>query len=175
MRLQLQELHTVAHSGQPSPLVLRPLSSPRCTSGRHKADAWAMRDRVLFVDSGVRNTLARTESPMGAEIVPAANSHDSTAEYSAVIYLSGIDAKQLDDAERCCRDYADRFGWRVLESIHDTSPGQLLAKAIGLGPQIILTGTLDMIAPDQGSRDDLMTFLERAECIVHPVSTPGPS
>jgi hypothetical protein len=112
---------------------------------------------------------------MGAEIVPAANSRDSKAEYSAVIYLSGIHGKQLDDAERCCRHYANRFGWRVLESIHDTSPGQLLAKAIGLRPQIILTGTLEMIAPDQGTRDDLMMSLERAECIVHPVTTPGRS
>ena len=107
--------------------------------------------------------------------MPAADTHDNTAEYSAVIYLFGMDGKQLDDAERCCRDYASRFGWHVLESIHDTSPGQLLAKAIGLRPQIILTGTLDMISPDQDTRDDLMMSLERAECIIHPVSTPGRS
>jgi hypothetical protein len=104
-------------------------------------------------------------------IVPAANSHDSAREYSAVIYLSGMDTKQLDDAERCCRDYANRFRWRVLESIHDTSPGQLLAKAIGLKPQIILTSTLDMISPDPHTRDDLMMTMERAECIIHPVNT----
>ena len=105
--------------------------------------------------------------------MPAPNSHDSKTEYSAVIYLSGMDRKQLDDTERFCRDYANRFGWRVLESIHDTSPGQQLAKAVGLGPQIILTGTLDMISPDQDTRDGLMMSLERAECIVHPVVTRG--
>ena len=82
-----------------------------------------------------------------------------------------MDTKQLDDAERRCRDYANRFGWRVLESIHDTSPGQLLPKAIGLKPQIILTSTLDMISPDQDTRDDLMMTMERAECIIHPVNT----
>jgi hypothetical protein len=116
--------------------------------------------------------LTRTEFLDRSEIVPAANIHDSaTAEYSAVIYLSGIDTKQLDDAERCCRDYANRFGWRVLESIHDTSPGQLLARAISLNPQIILTSTLDMISPDPDTRDDLMMTMERAEYIIHPVNT----
>jgi hypothetical protein len=93
-------------------------------------------------------------------------------EYSAVIYLSGIDGKQLDDTERCCRAYASRFGWHVLESIRDTSRGQLLAKAASLGAQIILTGSLDMISPDPDTRDDLMMALERAECIVHPLNTP---
>jgi hypothetical protein len=117
------------------------------------------------------NTLARTEPPRGAENVPAANSHNSASEYAAVIYLSGMDTKQLDHAERRCRDYANRFGWRVLESIHDTSPGQLLAKAISLNPQIILTSTLDMISPDPDTRDDLMMTMERAECIIHPVNT----
>jgi hypothetical protein len=115
--------------------------------------------------------LARTELLDRSEIVPAANSHDSAREYSAVIYPSGMDTKQLDDAERRCRDYANRFGWRVLESIHDTSPGQLLPKAIGLKPQIILTSTLDMISPNQDTRDDLMMTMERAECIIHPVTT----
>jgi hypothetical protein len=104
--------------------------------------------------------------------VPATDTRDRRAEYSAVIYLSGIDDKQLDDAEQCCRDYASRFGWQVLESIRATSPGQQLTKAASLGAQIILTGSLDMISPDQGTRDDLMTALERAECIIHPLNPP---
>jgi hypothetical protein len=104
----------------------------------------------------------------------AADHHARKAEYSAVIYLCGTDGKQLDDAERRCRDYADRFGWHVLESIHDTSPGQQLAKAASHGAQIILTGTLDMISPDQTTRDDLMMALERTECIIHPVGAPRP-
>jgi hypothetical protein len=94
------------------------------------------------------------------------------ADYSAVIYLRGPDEKQLDTAERRCREYAGRFGWHVLESIHDTSTGQLLTQAASLGAQIILTDTLDMISPDQDTRDDLMMFLKRAECIVHPLTTP---
>jgi hypothetical protein len=102
--------------------------------------------------------------------VPAADTRNSTAEYSAVIYLSGTDDKQLDHAERCCRAYASRFGWPVLESIRDTSPGQLLTQAASHGAHIILTGSLDMISPDQNTRDDLMMALERAECIVHPLN-----
>ena len=102
--------------------------------------------------------------------------HDSGAECSAVIYLCGNDQKQLDDAERRCREYADRFGWPILESIRDngtnTNADQLLAKASQLRAHIILTDTLDMISPDQDTRDDLMMFLERAECIVHPVTMP---
>jgi hypothetical protein len=62
----------------------------------------------------------------------AAGSQSRKAEYGAVIYLRGIEQKQLDDAERRCREYAGRFGWPVLESIRDTSasatPGQLIAK-----------------------------------------------
>jgi hypothetical protein len=160
-------------AGSP-PLILRPPAWPEAARAAViSADAWAMHVRVPLRAAATRNTLARTDPPMGAEIVPAANSHDSKTEYSAVIYLSGMDRKQLDDTERCCRDYANRFGWRVLESIQDTSPGQLLAKAIGLRPQIILTGTLDMISPDQSTRNDLMMSLERAQCIIHPVTTPG--
>jgi hypothetical protein len=149
------------------PAKAQPGSRHNC---RHQDDAW--RRRIANTDE--RNTLARTEIPIRArKTVPAANSHNSKTEYSAVIYLSGADQKQLGDAERCCRAYASRFGWRVLESIHDNSPGQLLPKAMDLGPHIILTGTLDMISPDQKTRDDLMMFLERAECIVHPISTPS--
>jgi hypothetical protein len=109
---------------------------------------------------------------MRAIIVPATDTRDNSVEYSAVIYLSGIDDKQLDDTERCCRAYASRFGWQVLESIRDTSPGQLLLQAASRGAQIILTGSLDMISPNQDTRDDLIMALERAECIVHPLNTP---
>ena len=54
-----------------------------------------------------------------------------------------MEEKQLDDAERRCREYAGRFGWHVLESIRDNAaiatPAQLLAKVSGLGAQIVLT------------------------------------
>jgi hypothetical protein len=60
------------------------------------------------------------------------------------------------------------------------SPGHLLTIASRLGAQIILTDTLDMIASDQDTRDDMMTATERAEYIIQPVNTPpaahdGPS
>lgn len=104
--------------------------------------------------------------------MPAPDTHDTTAGYSAVIYLSGTDEKQLDLTEQYCRDYASRFGWQVLESIRAIGPGDLLAKAASLGAQIILTGSLDMISADQDTRDELMMALERAECIIHPLNTP---
>jgi hypothetical protein len=107
--------------------------------------------------------------------VPEAFTRDSMTKYSAMIYLSGTDGQQLDDAERCCRDYAGRFGWNVMGSIRDSSPGQLITKAADRGAQIILTGSLDMISPDQHTRDNLIMTLERAGCIVHPLSTPGRS
>jgi hypothetical protein len=109
--------------------------------------------------------------------MPAAGSQSRKAKYGAVIYLRGIEQKQLDDAERRCREYAGRFGWPVLESIRDTSasatPGQLIAKVTQQGAQIILlTDTPDMIAPDHHTRHDLIMAIEGAGCIVHPISTP---
>jgi DNA invertase Pin-like site-specific DNA recombinase len=99
------------------------------------------------------------------------------AEYRAIIYLRGTQDEQLNRAEQRCRNYAGRFGWHVLESIRDhgdhTSLSQLLPRISRLETQIILTDTLDMISPDQGTRDDLMMLIERSECIVHPVTTPA--
>lgn len=105
--------------------------------------------------------------------MPAAGRPDIKNEYRAVIYLRKTGNLDLDDAERRCREYAGRFGWPVVESIHDkgvnVSPGYLLTIARQVGAELILTDTLDMIAPEQGSRDCLMMEIERAECIVHPV------
>jgi len=109
--------------------------------------------------------------------MPAADAPPIKNEYPAVIYLRKTENTNLDDAERRCREYAHRFGWPVVESIHDNraniSPSYLRNIASQLGAQIILTDTRDMIAPDQDTRDDLMMAIERAECILHPVSTPG--
>jgi hypothetical protein len=109
--------------------------------------------------------------------MPAAAEEAAAADYRAVIYLCATEENQLDDAERRCREYAGRFGWHVLESIrdHGGSAGldQLLSKVSGLGVQIIVTDTLDMISPDQGTRDNLMMAIERSQCIVHPVSAPS--
>jgi hypothetical protein len=107
--------------------------------------------------------------------MPMASRQAATAEHRAVIYLRGDDGQQLDAAEQRCCDYADRFGWRVLKVIRDSSvntdPGQLLGKIGKLDAQIILTDTLNMLSPDQDARDDLMMILERSECIVHPVTS----
>jgi hypothetical protein len=98
------------------------------------------------------------------------------AEYGVVIYLRGGQDMQLDDAERRCREYASRFGWRVLESIRDdaasATSGQLVAKLSRPGAAIVLTDTLDMISSDQAMRDDLILTIERTGRIVHPVTTP---
>jgi hypothetical protein len=108
--------------------------------------------------------------------MPATGRKATTAEYRAVIYLCGTQEKHLDDAERRCREYADRFHWHILESIRDhgdrASLGRFLPKISGLGAQIIVTDTLDMISPDQDARDSLMMEIERSQCIVHPVSAP---
>jgi hypothetical protein len=100
-----------------------------------------------------------------------------TTEYRAVIYLCGTEGKALDDAERRCRDYAARFGWRVLGSLRGSAPPAsarfLLSEAQALGAQIIMTDTLDMISPDQAARDQLLTDLERAQCILQPVTPPA--
>jgi hypothetical protein len=112
------------------------------------------------------------------KVMTTASGQPRKAEYGAVIYLHGIDQKQLDDAERRCREYASRFGWPVLESIRGTSasatPGQLIAKVTQRGAQIILlTDTPDMLAPDHHTRHDLIMAVEGAGCIVHPISTPS--
>jgi len=109
--------------------------------------------------------------------MPAAGSQSRKVEYGAVIYLRGIEQKQLDDAERRCREYAGRFGWHVLESIRDispcTTPGQILARVRRPGAQILLTDTPDMIAPGQPAQRDLTMALEGAGYIVHPITTPA--
>lgn len=104
-----------------------------------------------------------------------ANDHTRKGRYTAVIYLCGIDSKELDDAEQRCRDYAGRFGWHVLKTIRDTRPGRLLARLAGRGSHIILTGSPDMISSDQNARDRLVMALEKAGYLVHPLSTPGRS
>jgi len=109
--------------------------------------------------------------------MPAAGASAIKNEYPAVIYLRKTENTNLDDAERRCREYARRFGWPIVESIHDKgadiSPSRLLTIASQLGAQIILTDTLDMIAPDEDTRDEVMMAMERAEYIIHPVNTPG--
>jgi hypothetical protein len=91
----------------------------------------------------------------------------------AVIYLRGTGRGQLDDAEKRCGEYAQRFGWQVLKSVRDANDGsglgQLLMQVNELRIQIIITGSLDMISPDQSIRDDLMATIERSQCIVQPV------
>jgi hypothetical protein len=97
--------------------------------------------------------------------------------YHAVIYLRGTQDRQLDDAERRCREYASRFGWHVLESIRDNcpsaTPGQILARVCRPGAQILLTDTPDMISPDQPTQRDLIMAIEGTGYIVHPISTPS--
>ena len=109
--------------------------------------------------------------------MPHADAPAVKTKYHAVIYLRGTAEEQLDDAERRCRDYAARFGWQVLESIRDTgartTPSQILARVCRPGAQILLTDTPDMIAPDQPTRDDLITAIEGTGYIVHPVTTPS--
>jgi hypothetical protein len=109
--------------------------------------------------------------------MPDAGAQAVKTKYQAVIYLRGTEGKQLDDAERRCRDYASRFGWHVLESIRDngpgTTPGQILAKVCRPGAQILLTDTPDMISPDQPTQRDLIMAIEGTGYIVHPISTPS--
>jgi hypothetical protein len=106
--------------------------------------------------------------------MPHAGAPAVTTTYHAVIYLRGTEEEQLDAAERRCRDYAARFGWQVLEVIRDTAacttPSQILARVWQPGAQILLTDTPDMIAPDQGTRDDLIMTIEGTGYIVHPLS-----
>jgi hypothetical protein len=42
----------------------------------------------------------------------------------------------------------------------------------GWGSHIILTGSPDMISPDQNARDGLVMALEKAGYVVHHLSTP---
>lgn len=98
---------------------------------------------------------------------------DAAAQYRAVIYLSGANATQLDDAERRCREYAREFNWQVLKSVRDNGDRSNLLRLLSeldlLAVQIIVTGNLDMISPDQDTRDDVMAAIERSRCFVHPV------
>jgi DNA-binding XRE family transcriptional regulator len=97
------------------------------------------------------------------------------AKMRVVIYLSGEDDGKLDDAEKQCGEYADRFGWQILEVIrHKPEPAsalsQLVMKVSKLRAQIIVTDTLDMLSPDTGVRDGFMEAIERQQCIVHPIN-----
>lgn len=99
------------------------------------------------------------------------------AKMRVVIYLCGEDDGKLDDAEKQCGEYADRFGWQVLEVIRHRAEvpgvlGQLVMKVKRLRAQIIVTDTLDMLSPDPGVRDGFMEAIERQQCIVHPVNMP---
>lgn len=92
---------------------------------------------------------------------------EGTRTYRAVIYLSGHDRGQLDQAEQLCRAHADEFGWQVLRCVRDSNGSaltQLIAELSDL--DIVLTGTLDMIPQDHEAA------IERSQCIVHPVCTP---
>jgi len=97
-----------------------------------------------------------------------------TAE-RAVIYVRGDDDRLLRDAERECDEYAERFGWSVQESIYapssDTGLSALMSVILELDIGIVLTGSLDMISPDQETRDMPMMQIEKTGVIVHPVST----
>jgi hypothetical protein len=160
---------------------------------------------ILHRHPGTRHNSATSSVPTSARRLAAPNSKDPPAEYAiagkpnqkrgrampaagtpaiksdypAVIYLRNTGNTSLDDAEHRCREYAHRFGWPIVESIRDSganiSPDHLLTIASQLGAQVILTYTLDMIAPDQDARDDLMMTMERAEYILHPVNNPSRS
>lgn len=108
--------------------------------------------------------------------MPQAGAHALTPKYHAVIYLRGNQEKQLDDAERRCREYTSRFGWQILETIRDNgtsiTPGQIITKVCQPGAQILLADNSDMIAPDQHTRDDLIMTIEGAGYLVHPITSP---
>jgi len=99
------------------------------------------------------------------------------AELRSVIYLRGTDGGQLDAAEQRCGEYARKFGWQVMGSVRDSNDGaelrQLLTKVPELGIEIIITGSLDMISPEQSVRDELLATIERRQCIVQPVGMAG--
>lgn len=98
------------------------------------------------------------------------------AQARVVIYLRGTDEGQLDDTEKLCGEYAERFGWQVLAIIRHASASaslsQLVMKVSNLKAQIILTSSLDMISADQKALDNFMEAIERHQCIVHPIRTP---
>lgn len=98
------------------------------------------------------------------------------AKARVVIYLRDIDEGHLDDTEKQCGEYAERFGWQVLDVIRHVGPAtslsQLAMKANNMKAQIILTGSLDMISADQDALDNFMEAIERHQCIVHPIRTP---
>jgi DNA-binding XRE family transcriptional regulator len=99
------------------------------------------------------------------------------AKMRVVIYLRGEDEGKLDDAEKQCSDYADRFGWQVLEVIRhqaDAASGisRLVLRVSKLRAQIIVTDTLGMLSPEANARNDFMEAIERQQCIVHPINVP---
>jgi hypothetical protein len=97
----------------------------------------------------------------------------STAELRTVIYLCGTNGLLLDEAERRCIEYAQRFGWQVIGSVRDGSDRAGLRQIIGtmrsLRIDLITTDSLDMISDEQSVRDELMAVIERANCIVQPI------
>lgn len=104
------------------------------------------------------------------------HSEELDAKYRSVVYLSGPDDEQLNAAESECRAYAREFRWKVLKCTRDNGDRgglrRLIAELDDLNVHIIITYTLDMISPDQDTRDGLLAAIERSRCIVHPVSTP---
>jgi DNA-binding XRE family transcriptional regulator len=104
------------------------------------------------------------------------------AQMRVVIFLCGDDDGRLDESEKKCSKYVERFGWQVLEVIRHkaATPGnlsQLVMKVSKLRAQIIVTDTLDMLSPDPDVRDGFMEAIERQQCIVHPLNMPtwGPA
>jgi hypothetical protein len=96
------------------------------------------------------------------------------AAQRSVIYLSGTDARQLEVAEKRCAYSAQRFGWHILGTVRDGSDRAALPRLVGqireLNIQVVMTGSLDMLAPDQASRDELLATIERCQCFVQPVT-----
>jgi hypothetical protein len=97
--------------------------------------------------------------------------------YRAVIYLHGDSRNELHEMEMRCREYAAEFGWDVQRCLRDVGDQIALRWLVALLPdldlQIIVTGTLDMISPDQDTRDGMMAAIERSRVLVHPVCSPA--
>jgi hypothetical protein len=98
------------------------------------------------------------------------------AKVRVIIYLRDTDNGKLDDAEKKCGEYSERFGWQVLDTLRNSGSGpnlsELVLKINRLKAQIIVTDSLDMISADQEVRDNFMEAIERNQCIVHPISMP---
>jgi hypothetical protein len=143
----------------------------------NQADGPMQPDAVGAARRG-HGSFAVAPSPPGEAYQRTARAAEDTprAEYRAVIYLSGARRGLLDELERRCRSYANEFSWRIVKCIRDGGDRSglrgLVAELNDLGVQIIITGTLDMISPDQDTRDGVLAAIERSRCIVHPVTSP---